>query len=155
MHQQQCQIKSVKLRCFTSMKLHEFQPNFSWHLDQKVTPLSRKRQSRCLFSKKRFPPFTSWRSAKKNPSSQKFRGVCVFLVSDWSWNHLWTIQVVGGRATILDIFLNSSGVNFENKLEKRNISLHSLKLTASLHLKNGGWKTILSFWESPLFQVLC
>ena len=25
-----------------------------------------------------------------------------------------------------------------------------MKLTASLHLKNGGWKTILSFWESPL-----
>ena len=32
------------------------------------------------------------------------------------------------------------------------IKLPSLKLTASLHLKIGGWKRILSFWDSANFQ---
>ena len=32
-------------------------------------------------------------------------------------------------------------------------SPHSLKLTANLPLKNGGWETIFSFWGSANFQV--
>ena len=32
--------------------------------------------------------------------------------------------------------------------------LHSLKLTASLHLEMDGWKTIVSFWGPADFQGL-
>ncbi len=37
---------------------------------------------------------------------------------------------------------------------KKQIYLHLLKLTASLPLKNGGWETIRSFWDTAYFQVL-
>ena len=40
------------------------------------------------------------------------------------------------------------------KTAKTCTKLHPLRPTASLHVKIGGWKTILSFWVSAYFQVL-
>ena len=36
--------------------------------------------------------------------------------------------------------------------KKKTNQLHSLKLTASLHLKIDGWKTMRSFWDPAYFQ---
>ena len=63
---------------------------------------------------------------------------------------MWYILPVGGLyATYQPLQEPEKSIEDGWKAKLRNTlkKVHSLKLTASLHLKMDGWNTILSFWD--------
>ena len=147
--------------CFTSMK----PPNFNqisgtscihWCLRPKSYTPSKNGQTRCLKKKKVY--LNQLKKCKKKASSQKISGRLASagsrlkLEPSLNYTNSWrSSRHIGHLPSAL--WGSTLKINWKKKhlptLLETNSEFTPQKFTMD------GWKTILSFWESRLFQVLC